>query len=205
MLTKRQILAQLEKDGIDLGANPERVFNFYLEKKLIQPSIKRKNRLGLYAYITIERIKKIKQYQNKGKTLAEIEKIFLKVDKNETYEKQKEYLNNVGNQLRHHEMIIKILKLEEDSSYDLYYIDRANTGEYKWSNLVVIALNEEDGVVWYCIDFSKPSEEKILSKTKMSFGEYAVFLQTLGYNQMKEGKVLRRKEIFEAAFRLYLT
>jgi len=84
MLTKREILTQLSKDGIILGrSNPGRTFDFYRQIKLIPKNeAVRTNKKGkfitLYPDWVPQLIKNIKKCQQEGKKLSEIREAFEK-------------------------------------------------------------------------------------------------------------------------------
>lgn len=73
MLTKKQILKQLEIEGIDMGKNPVETFNYYLREGLFSKNIGygRKN-VSLYPDWTPASIKIIKKFQQEGLSLKEI-------------------------------------------------------------------------------------------------------------------------------------
>jgi len=82
MLTKKQILDQLSKEGIALGrSNPRRTFDFYRQIGLIPKDaivkIKEKGKFKtLYPNWTPQLIKNIKKCQQEGEKLSEIKKAF---------------------------------------------------------------------------------------------------------------------------------
>jgi len=75
MLTKAQILEELEKTGIRLGKNPSRTFNYYRQIGLLPERCGYANKnTALYPTPTLYILKRIKALQQKGCNLSEIKK-----------------------------------------------------------------------------------------------------------------------------------
>ena len=203
MLKREEIIRLLEEEGIDLGDNPERVFTYYVERRLLLPAEGRDGKYGLYPDETVELLKKIKEYQAEGWTLAQIKERFDRTREKKIFQTQREDFEEFDHHQEIHNRIVKLLGLDEDQAYDMYALKRADTKKDKTLFLAVIAFNESGQVSWFNIDITDPGHEAILGKKTMTLREYNLFVQTLATTRIEKGKVLRRKDIFEKILGMY--
>lgn len=205
MLKKEEILCRLKEDGVDLGDDPGRVFTYYGEIRMLPPAVGRAGKYALYPDETVELIKKIKEYQAKGWSLAKIKKLFDRSREKKIFETQREDLEEFDHHQEIHNSITKLLGLGEDKGYDFYALKQTDTKGDKTSFLAVIAVDESDEVKWFNIDITEPGREVILGMKTMTLREYNLFVQTLATTRIEKGKVLRRKDIFEKILAMYFS
>lgn len=202
LLTKKEILRRLKEENIDLGRVPERVFVYYIEKELLSKSVGRNEKWeGLYPEDTVELIKIIKEYQNKGWKLSKI-KEFLEEDKRQkTIADKLKNLKKWEDQEARENKLRELLQLTAGQAHDLYDLSRQN--EDLWHLIVVVPQFEK--ITWFLIDISNPGNEQVVKKKIMTIAEYNTFIQTLATTQIEKGNILSREHIFEKVFSMYFS
>lgn len=186
--TKREILDQLEKEGITLGrSNPSRTFDLYRQLNLIpKEAILRTTKNGkfitLYPDWTFGLIKNIKKYQQEGRKLSEIKKAL--EESRRTIKEWAEALKLDSEEIRN---ITRHIIREEGMHY-------------------LISVFFPDRIQWFKVDkFGDPfhitKDIQILDTKTLDFEEYAELVKKLAIEfAKKKHKILRDRDIELAIF-----
>jgi hypothetical protein len=182
-LTKKEILNQLERDGVKLGKNPNRNFVYLQEKGLLPPPVGIKNKEALHHDFVPMLIKKIRKLQKERNTL---EGIRYSID---------DIIKKVKNELKTVEenrcKIHKFLNLkDEGQTYKV--TDFMYRNKELWGGLIIAYY--PDRITWFRIKnpnlLLNYENSKIIEKKTLTVKEYGNLVKTIAIDTAKRG--LRR-------------